>query len=100
MRPLSLIANEADLVKGFFAHLKKNFSRLVSFNGKHFDLPVLKYAAMKHEVEAGWFYDGTTFTEPPAPPPAPTPEPAPAPTKEELLAQLQALQAQIQLLET
>jgi len=52
------------------------------------------------EVEAGWFYDGTTFTEPPAPPPAPTPEPAPAPTKEELLAQLQALQAQIQLLET
>ncbi len=51
-----LIANEADLVKGFFAHLKKNFSRLVSFNGKHFDLPVLKYAAMKHEVEAGWLY--------------------------------------------
>jgi len=51
-----LIANEADLVKGFFAHLKKNFSRLVSFNGKHFDLPVLKYAAMKHEVEAGWLH--------------------------------------------
>ncbi len=47
---------EADLVKGFFLHLKKNLSRLVSFNGKNFDLPVLKYAAMKHEVEAAWLY--------------------------------------------
>lgn len=51
-----LSASEGDLVKGFFSHLKKNLSRLVSFNGKNFDLPVLKYAAMKHEVEAGWLY--------------------------------------------
>ena len=47
---------ESDLTKGFFQHLKKKFSRLVSFNGKNFDLPVLKYSAMKHEVEAGWLY--------------------------------------------
>ena len=43
----------------------------------------------------GWKYDGTTFTEP-------DPiviEPAPAPTKEQLLAQLNALSAQIQALE-
>jgi hypothetical protein len=51
-----LLSSEADLVRGFFAHLKKNFSRLVSFNGKGFDLPVLKYAAMKNEVEASWLY--------------------------------------------
>jgi predicted PolB exonuclease-like 3'-5' exonuclease len=51
-----LKSNEADLVRGFFSHLKKNFSRLVSFNGRNFDLPVLKYAAMKHEVEASWLY--------------------------------------------
>lgn len=51
-----LLASEADLVKGFFSHLKKNLSRLVSFNGKNFDMPVLKYAAMKHEVEAAWLY--------------------------------------------
>jgi predicted PolB exonuclease-like 3'-5' exonuclease len=51
-----LSASEDDLVKGFFSHLKKNISRLVSFNGKNFDLPVLKYAAMKHEVEASWLY--------------------------------------------
>ncbi len=51
-----LLASEADLVKGFFSHLKKSHSRLVSFNGRNFDLPVLKYAAMKHDVEAGWLY--------------------------------------------
>lgn len=49
-------SNEEELIKGFFNHLKKNFSRLVSFNGKTFDLPVLKYAAMKHQVEAAWLY--------------------------------------------
>ena len=51
-----LLALEAELVKGFFSHLKKKFSRLVSFNGKNFDMPVLKYAAMKHEVDAAWLY--------------------------------------------
>jgi predicted PolB exonuclease-like 3'-5' exonuclease len=51
-----LFSTQADLVKGFFSHLKKNLSRLVSFNGKNFDLPVLKYAAMKNEVEAAWLY--------------------------------------------
>jgi hypothetical protein len=44
----------------------------------------------------GWTYDGSTFTEPA---PTPDPEPAAAPTKEQLLAQLQALQTQIQALE-
>jgi len=51
-----LASLEGDLVRGFFSHLKKNISRLVSFNGKNFDLPVLKYAAMKNDVEAGWLY--------------------------------------------
>lgn len=44
----------------------------------------------------GWLYADGVFTE--APPP-PVPEPTPAPTKDELLAQLQALQAQIQSLQ-
>ena len=49
------------------------------------------------EVTRGWLYDGTTFTAPPAPivPEIVTPL---APTKEELLAQVQALTAQIQAL--
>jgi hypothetical protein len=44
------------------------------------------------EVDFFWLWDGETFTSPPTPEPAPPPPP---PTKEELLAQLQALQAQI-----
>jgi len=58
------------------------------------------YAAQNGWIECpeagpGWLYDGQTFT---AAPPPPAPEPAPAPTKEQLLAQLQALQAQINAL--
>ena len=46
-------------------------------------------------VQPGDLYDGTNYTRPePVVPPAPV-----APTKEELLAQLQALQAQIMALE-
>lgn len=47
---------EADLVRGFFRHLQKKICRLVSFNGRTFDLPVLKYRAMKHEIESSWLY--------------------------------------------
>lgn len=43
----------------------------------------------------GWSYANGVFTAPPVV----EPTPAPAPTKEQLLAQLQALQAQIQALE-
>jgi hypothetical protein len=46
-------------------------------------------------VQPGDLYDGQMFT--PAPP-APPPPPPPTPTKEELLAKLQELQAQISAL--
>ncbi len=51
-----LHASEEEIVRGFFAYLKKKTPRLVSFNGKNFDLPVLKYRAMKYEIEATWLY--------------------------------------------
>ena len=61
-----------------------------------------EYAAQQGWIEcpdAGpkWLYADGVFTKP-AIIPAPEPEPIPAPTKEELLAQLQAIQAQIQSL--
>ena len=42
----------------------------------------------------GWLWDGENVSEPPVPEPIPVPPP----TKEELLAQLQALQTQIEAL--
>jgi hypothetical protein len=49
-------SNEEELIKGFFSHLKKNPPRLVSFNGRTFDLPVLKYRAIKYGIAAPWLY--------------------------------------------
>lgn len=61
-----------------------------------------EYAAKQGWIECpeagpGWSYADGVFTAPPEP--SPTTESAPTPTKEQLLAQLQALQAQIQALE-
>lgn len=47
---------EPDLVKLFFDHVCKELPRLVSFNGRTFDLPVMKYRAMKYGVQAEKFY--------------------------------------------
>lgn len=49
---------EEQLVKGFFAFVEKSRPRLVTFNGRGFDLPVLKYRAMKHGVSAPWLSQG------------------------------------------
>jgi hypothetical protein len=51
-----LNSSEEDLVKGFFSYLKKQPPRIVSFNGKNFDLPVLKYRAIKYGISAPWLY--------------------------------------------
>ena len=40
-------SDEEELVKGVFSYLKKQPPRFVSFNGRNFDLPVLKYRAIK-----------------------------------------------------
>ena len=55
------------------------------------------WVALPENAGIGWDFDGTNFIDNR---PAPEVIAPPAPTKEELLAQLQALQAQIQLLET
>ena len=49
-------SSEEEIIKGFFNHLSKNPPRFVSYNGRTFDLPVLKYRAMKYGVSAPWFY--------------------------------------------
>ncbi|MEQ8665191.1 MAG: 3'-5' exonuclease [Rhodospirillales bacterium] len=48
--------DEKMLVQGFFQHLRSLRPRLVSFNGRGFDLAVLKYRAMVHGIDAGFLY--------------------------------------------
>jgi len=49
-------SSEEEIIKGFFNYLSRKTPRLVSYNGRSFDLPVLKYRAMKHGVAAPWLY--------------------------------------------
>ena len=48
---------EADLVKGFFQYIDKNYPRLVTYNGRTFDLPVLRHRAMVHGITARGFHN-------------------------------------------
>ena len=44
--------DEKRLLQGFFSYFERLKPRLVSFNGRGFDLPVLKYRAMVHGISA------------------------------------------------
>lgn len=48
---------ERDLVGGLFQYLDKRRPRLVSYNGRGFDLPVLRHRAMVHAVSAAAYHD-------------------------------------------
>lgn len=49
--------DEKQLLEGFFRYFERLKPRLVSYNGRGFDLPVLKYRAMAHGIQARWLYD-------------------------------------------
>lgn len=55
--------DEKRLVQGFFQHFQRLRPRLVSFNGRGFDLPVLKYRAMVHGIQAPLLHDTTNKWE-------------------------------------
>ena len=48
--------DEKLLLQGFFNYFERLKPRLVSYNGRGFDLPVLKYRAMAHGIQAPWLY--------------------------------------------
>lgn len=48
---------EHDLVAGFFKWLDQRHPRLVSYNGRGFDIPVLRHRAMVHGIQARAFHD-------------------------------------------
>ena len=49
--------DEKQLLQGFFTYFERLKPRLVSYNGRGFDLPVLKYRAMAHGISAPWLYN-------------------------------------------
>ena len=46
--------DEKQLLTGFFKYFDRLKPRLVSYNGRGFDLPVLKYRAMAHGISSPW----------------------------------------------
>ena len=48
--------SEEEIVSNFFATIDKLNPRLISFNGRTFDVPVLKYRAMKYGISSLGFY--------------------------------------------
>lgn len=53
---------EKEIVSRFFSSIEKNSSRLVSFNGRIFDVPVLKYRAMINGIQSGYFYENDKYS--------------------------------------
>ncbi len=53
----TVASDEAELVQGFYQYIEQAAPRLVSFNGRMFDLAVLKYRAMVHGLSAPRFFD-------------------------------------------
>lgn len=50
-------SNEQELIQGFFSVIEKYMPRIVTFNGRTFDIPVLKYRAMKYGISCKSFYE-------------------------------------------
>ncbi len=52
-------SSEQEILEGFFQLIEKRAPQLVSFNGRGFDVPVLKYRAMAHNLSCPrWFKEG------------------------------------------
>ena len=52
-------SSEGDMIAGFFKLIETRTPQLVSFNGRGFDIPVLKYRAMAHGLSCPrWFTQG------------------------------------------
>ncbi|MDQ6992150.1 MAG: 3'-5' exonuclease [Mariprofundus sp.] len=52
-------SSEKELLEGFFQLIETRAPQLVSFNGRGFDIPVLKYRAMAHGLcSPRWFKEG------------------------------------------
>jgi len=56
-------SGEVEMLEGFFHLIETRAPQLVSFNGRGFDVPVLKYRAMKHGLSCPrWFNQGDKWS--------------------------------------
>ncbi len=56
-------SDEGELLQGFFKLIETRAPQLVSFNGRGFDAPVLKYRAMAHSMSCPrWFREGDKWS--------------------------------------
>ncbi|MCX2683201.1 3'-5' exonuclease [Campylobacter sp. MIT 21-1685] len=52
--------DEQTMIDNFFAFIEKHEPKLVSFNGKNFDMPLLVLRALKYGIKAGAYLDTTS----------------------------------------
>ena len=57
-------ADEAELIERFFTGIEKHTPTLVSWNGSGFDLPVLHYRALLHQIEAPKYWEAGDNLQP------------------------------------
>ena len=53
----NLIPNEREIISEFLRYLNKNNPKLVSFNGRNFDLPAIMIRALKHNLSAESYFE-------------------------------------------
>lgn len=49
--------NEKEIIEGFLSYIDKQNPRLVSFNGRNFDIPVLLMRAMKYNLSCSAYFE-------------------------------------------
>ena len=54
---------ESELVVEIFDFIEEFRPRLITFNGRGFDLPVLRYRALQYGISAPWYSNGATRWE-------------------------------------
>jgi len=51
-------SSESQILRKLIRYIEQKKPRLVTFNGRGFDLPVIRYRALKHGLEAPWLARG------------------------------------------
>lgn len=52
----AFLSSEEELIKKFWQYFNTKKPKLITFNGRTFDIPVLKYRAMKYNIPCDWLF--------------------------------------------